>query len=384
MGDQFPEGVRPRSKTTIQIDFYYKNQRCRESIKLEPTPANLKKAARHRAAIISAIENGTFDYAVTFPKSAMAKKFIRQDRIDNYLRLWLEEKEPTIKSSTANDYRKIIEGHLIPAFGHLMLLELKRSHVREFASILRCSNKRIANILSVLRAALDDAMHDERIELNPIAGWHYRRQEEVKPGETLKDKPDPFTKDEQGAILAALPPAGRPLIQFAFWTGLRTSELVALEWRDIDLDRKRCRVERALTQAANGRVEMPKTAAGTRTIDLLPPAIEALQEQFQLSSTHESGRVFLNPRDGKPWTGDQALRKTLWTHALKKANVRYRRQYQTRHTYASMMVSAGEPLAWVSRQMGHSSVTITAQIYASWIPIEGEIVGSKAIDTFWK
>nr|WP_246404134.1 tyrosine-type recombinase/integrase [Halomonas stenophila] len=47
---------------------------------------------------------------------------------------------------------------------------------------------------------------------------------------------------------------------------------------------------------------------------------------------------------------------------------RYRRPYQTRHTYASMMVSAGEPLAWVSRQMGHTSVVTTARIYANWIP----------------
>jgi len=85
---------------------------------------------------------------------------------------------------------------------------------------------------------------------------------------------------------------------------------------------------------------------------------------------------------GEPWTGDQAIRKTLWAHALKRAGVRYRRPYQTRHTYASMMVSAGEPLAWVSKQMGHTSVVTTARIYAGWIPTSNSQAGMFADQLF--
>ncbi|GAB2788285.1 hypothetical protein GCM10027040_13110 [Halomonas shantousis] len=92
-----------------------------------------------------------------------------------------------------------------------------------------------------------------------------------------------------------------------------------------------------------------------------------------------SGRIFLNPRTGEPWTGDQAIKKTLWTHALKRASVRYRRPYQTRNTYASMMVLAGEPLAWVSGQMGHTHVVTTARIYAQWIPISNSQAGMLAV-----
>ncbi|OHV11169.1 Arm DNA-binding domain-containing protein [Kushneria phosphatilytica] len=377
MGSQQFEGVKPGSASSIQIDFVYQGIRCRERLKLKPTPANLKRAARHRAAVIDAIEAGTFDYSVTFPNSKNARRFIRQDRLDNYLRQWLEAKRPTLKASTHHDYYKIIEGQLIPQFGHLMLSEIKRQHAREWAATLTCSNKRLANILSPLRAALTDAVHDELIAINPLAGWHYRRQEtEVR---RMQDEPDPFTAEEQAAILASLPDEGRPLIQFAFWTGLRTSELVALEWGDIDWHRNRVRVSKVITQAGRCKAEQPKTAAGIRDVDLLPAAIEALKQQKSFSYLHPSGRIFLNPRTGEPWTGDQAIRKTLWAHALKRAGVRYRRQYQTRHTYASMMVSAGEPLAWVSNQMGHTDVIITARIYANWIPVSSQQAGLMAV-----
>ncbi|WP_339935191.1 site-specific integrase [Vreelandella glaciei] len=374
----YSDGVRIGSGSSINIDFYYQGQRCRERLPLKPTPANLKKASQHRAAILSSIDNGTFDYQVTFPRSKNARKFMRQDRLEHYLRTWLVNKKPTLKASSYKDYKNTIGGQLIPEFGHLLLSELKRSHVRDWASKLTCSNKRISNLISPLRAALDDAMHDELITHNPLAGWHYRK---IEPPKEVDDI-DPFTAEEQAAILATLPNEGVPLIQFALWTGLRTSELVALEWGDIDWRQNRCRITRAITQASKGEAETTKTTAGTRTIDLLPRAVAALKAQKAISYLHPSGRVFINPRTAEPWTGDQAIRKTMWAHALKRAGVRYRRPYQTRHTYASMMVSSGEPLAWVSKQMGHTSVVTTARIYAGWIPTTNSQAGLLADQKF--
>nr|WP_285836163.1 site-specific integrase [Larsenimonas suaedae] len=302
--------------------------------------------------------------------------------MDHYLRQWLKDKKPTLKTSTYRDYYKILEGQIIPQFGHFMLAEFKRKHAREWAASLTCSNKRLANILSPLRSALSDAVHDELINTNPLLGWRYRKPEaDIK---RMQDEPDPFTMEEQALILDNLADDSRPLIQFAFWTGLRTSELVALEWTDIDWAKKTVRIDKVITQASRGKAEPPKTAAGIRDVTLLPAAEEALNQQWEFSRDHESGRVFLNPRTHSPWTGDQAIRKTLWAPALKRAGVRYRRQYQTRHTFASMMVSAGEPLAWVSNQMGHTDVIITARVYANWINSAYDQAGQKALRLYWQ
>ncbi len=371
-------GVKPASSSSIEITFVYRGQRCRERIKLKPTSTNLIKAERHRSAILHAIENDTFDYAVTFPESKNIAKFHEHKglTVKSYLEEWLKEKEPTIKTSTFRDYRKTIN-ILNTQFGHILLHELKRKHVYEWSKSLTCTNKRISNLTSPLRTALDDAVQNELIDTNPISGWHYKKVEPPKKADI-----DPFTREEQELIIDALTGQGRNLIQFAFWTGLRTSELIALEWSDIDWVRGTVFVQRALTQAAS-KAEKTKTSSGEREVKLLAPAIEALNNQKQYTFVKDNV-VFHNPRTDKPWQGDQPIRKTLWTHALKKAGVRYRRPYQTRHTYASMMLSSEEPLAWVSRQLGHSNVLMTAKAYATWIPDSQPEAGNKAVELFSK
>jgi integrase len=266
---------------------------------------------------------------------------------------------------------------LIPAFGHLYLSALKRRDIREWASWQNVSNKRIANLLSPLRVALQEAVDDELIEANPLYGWSFRRREKPKQGDDV----DPFSTEEQNAIMRALTGQGRNLVQFAFWTGLRTSELVALEWDDIDWHRDTVRVSRACTQAAT-EAESPKTRSSMRDVKLLPLALAALQAQREHSTFHDSGRIFLNPRTSEPWTGDQPIRRTLWGHALRRAGVRYRRPYQTRHTYASMMLSAGESPLWVAQQMGHADWTMIARVYGRWIPDADPEAGAKATKVF--
>nr|WP_244129135.1 tyrosine-type recombinase/integrase [Burkholderia gladioli] len=76
--------------------------------------------------------------------------------------------------------------------------------------------------------------------------------------------------------------------------------------------------------------------------------------------------VFHNPRTGAPWSGDQVI-WLAWNRAIEQSRVRYRRPYQTRHTYASMMLSAGEPPMWVANQMGHISLKMIEQRYGRWI-----------------
>ena len=270
------------------------------------------------------------DSLETFPNSKNIARFSVKGEalpVKDYLEFWLEQKKPTSKASTNKDYCKTVNNVLIPVFGKILLARLKRSDIRSWCAELTCSNKRIANFLSPLRTALQDAFYDEIIESNPLYGWRYAKQEGPKDNQTHID---PFTRDEQIAILDISRGQGKHLLRFAFWTGLRTSELIALLWDDIDWVKKEMRISRAITQASKVP-ESTKTTSGTRTVKLLPDALFALQEQKQF--TFLAGeQVFHNPTTDKPWFGDQAIRRTLGVHALKKAGVRYRNPYQTRHT----------------------------------------------------
>jgi integrase len=88
--------------------------------------------------------------------------------------------------------------------------------------------------------------------------------------------------------------------------------------------------------------------------------------------------VFLNPRTGKPWETDAQIRKTAWIPALKRAGIAYRTAYQTRHTYASLMLSAGENPMWVANQMGHRDWGMIRKVYGKWIAEVDSAAGTRA------
>ncbi|WP_354308969.1 DUF3596 domain-containing protein [Pseudomonas sp. PvP001] len=375
-------GVRAVSDTSIEITFMYRGVRCRERITLKPTATNLKKAEQHKAAIEHAISIGHFVYSVTFPGSPRAAKFAPEasrETVNGFLTRWLEAKKKHIASSTFEGYRKMVELRLVPALGDHMLVDLKRKIVRDWLDTLLVSNKTLSNIQSCLRSALNDACDEELIEVNPLAGWTYSRKE-APPKD---DDVDPFSPDEQAAILGALNGQARNLVQFALWSGLRTSELVALDWGDVDWIRGEVVISKAMTQAAGGVAEVTKTSAGRRSVKLLRPALEALKAQ----KTHTflaDQEIFQNPRTLERWAGDQPIRKTMWMPAMKKSGVRYRRPYQTRHTYASMMLSAGEHPMWVAKQMGHTDWTMIARVYGRWLPNATSSAGTAAENMFGK
>ncbi|MBC2655506.1 site-specific integrase [Pseudomonas sp. MSSRFD41] len=368
-------GVRAASASSIEITFQFQGVRCRERIQLKPTAANLKKAELHKAAIEHAILAGTFDYATTFPNSKKAQAFRPPEDKKNlgvYLVEWLDRKKLQLKSSTAEHYREMIMGRLVPMFGSLSLGELSRKHVRDRLSQYKAGNKTLTNLQSCLRSALNDAVEDEILDVNPMVGWNYRNREELKEDDDV----DPFTAEEQAAILAATPKDRQAQVIFSFWTGIRPSELIALEWGDIDWIGGVVRIVRAKTRAANSP-ETPKTASGRRSVKLLGPARDALLKQ-KAQTFLAGGRVFMNPNSAQPWEESGEIRKVIWLPALRKAGVRYRRPYQTRHTYASMMLSAGEHPMWVASQMGHKDWTMIARIYGRWMPSADTDAGGRA------
>ena len=182
---------------------------------------------------------------------------------------------------------------------------------------------------------------------------------------------DPFDQEESKLVLAAADGQVENLFQFAFFSGLRTSELMALEWGDVDWNLNVVHVTRALVE---GKIKSPKTKAGVRDVLILDPARQALLAQ-RPHTFFAGGRVFNNPRTKRPWESDGQVRKTAWIHIIRKSGVRYRNPYQTRHTYASMMLSAGENLHWVANQMGHKTIEMVMRHYGRWIPDKREQSG---------
>ena len=366
-------GVRGVTPVSILVDFYYRGVRCKERLKLPPTSANKKFAANLKAQILVDVARGTFDYGKYFPDSKKARLLARTPgaavTVKEAMRQWLRGMASVIEHTTFRDYELAIERVWVPKFGALRLTDMNRGLLKEWVAEQTCGLKRIRNLLLPLRGTFTQALEDELIASNPFVGWVPRKIE--PPKET--DDVDPFTQAEVTAILEACDGQIRNLFQFAFWTGLRTSELIALRWEDVDLHTGMLSVRRAKVRQ---QVKAPKTKAGRRTVQLLQPAWNAVLEQRQ--HTQLQGReVFHNPRTGEPWLHDGPIRKTAWQPTLTRAGVRYRYPYQTRHTFASTLLSAGENPVWVASMMGHKDWAMIIKVYGRWIPSVSPDAGNK-------
>ena len=183
MGNQ-RNGAKAASASSIRVSFSYRGERCREVLKLKPTPPNLKKAEQFRMAILEAIDNGTFEYQVSFPDSKNAARFAKytgaNTTIENYLVNWLESKESELRSSTFASHTRIVNNVIIPQFGKLKLNAINRIDVKRWCAGMSCGIKRITNIISVFRTALQDALYDSLIQDNPLYNWQFKRNDPPK------------------------------------------------------------------------------------------------------------------------------------------------------------------------------------------------------------
>lgn len=383
------EGVRVRGKT-IAIDFYYRGARCRESLKgLELTKNNIKFASNKRNAVLYDIEKRVFDYANHFPNSKKANIYSKpkiKKTIGDALRTWLKIKKGKIAPSSYKSYNSKSLVHIFPKWEFTFLDELTKSDIEEWIQVElnTLTNKTINNVLIPLRGVFTTAHADGFINKDPL--------QFINNLTVVYEEPDPFTRDEIAKIISTETDRQSELnaFEFACWTGLSVSELIALAWEDIDLRNWTFKVNRG---NVDGQYKMPKVTSRERIVELLDPAIAVLKRQKELSFMLKPTNIEVLQRDNKklrkeslrmvfvkknfqpaggvsPFANDQQYRDRFFKNHIRKVGVRYRGPNHARHTYASQLLTAGVPKEWIALQMGHTSTKMIDQHYGKWITEE--------------
>ena len=211
---------------------------------------------------------GVFDYAEFFPDSKRAEETERSPTFREMAEAWLSTVNQ-LSHSTLSRYRGMLNSHVLPKIGDIPIDRIQYSTLAGLLATLDCSAKTRNNIATVIRQPFVLALRDGRIKDNPA--------QHLANAKVQKEPPDPFTLEEAEAILGYLKnePVFHNYFELAFFSGMRTSELIALTWQDIDFQRQCVRVNKA---SVAGKLKSTKTHS-YRDIELNSRALEALRRQ---------------------------------------------------------------------------------------------------------
>lgn len=333
----------------------------RDGKALPPTPENLADARRLAAEIRTRIKAGTFSLPEYFPATGANGQALT---VGEQLDMWMAVQR--IEPSTAAAYQSAVRfWKAAPCdddgarLGDRPLHRLKAAQVLKALTFRPGLNaKTINNYVTVLRRAMDLAVANHAIDDNLVRYLQRRKQQ--------LPFPDPFSRYEVEAVvvhMASEYPAGvANFVEFKFFTGLRPSEVAALRWSDVELEAQRVHVHRAIVQSREKATTKTNTA---RMVLLNSRALAAVMRQRSLTQL-AGDFVFVDPRHGTPWLDERAFRRSYWTPTLTALGIRYRKPYNTRHSYATMMLMAGMTPAFCAAQLGHS-VGMLLSTYARWL-----------------
>lgn len=365
--------IRERSGKLI-ADFRYMGIRCRETTSLEDNAYNRRILKKRLEQLEAEITLGTFEYEKYFPKSNRVEEFKekRSQQIavqtkvplfKEFTAQWFKQKQIEWRTSYQHKVSIIIKNYLIPAFGNQVLSKIKKSDLLNFrASLAKVTHgkdqtslkaSRINQIMTPLRMILNDAA--ERYEFESP----YKNINNLKES---KIEVTPFSLEEVHKILTTVREDFRPYYTIRFFTGMRTSEIDGLQWKNIDLQRREIHIREALV---NGVLGGTKTYGSDRTIQMNDRVYQAFLQQKSLNNG-KSEFVFCN-RDGGP-LDYRLVNKRVWHPILRFLGLKPRRAYQTRHTAATLWLSAGENPEWIARQLGHSTTEMLFRVYSRYIP----------------
>jgi integrase len=268
------------------------------------------------------------------------------------------------KPSTIRTYERSLALYVFPQYENLPLSKFDRPGLQRLVDQMgkekskraaRRSASAIRNTITALRVVFRDS---ERLGCaiypNPCERLRLPAQRKTDKRKT--------TPGEIRELLGMLPESERPLWTVFFYAGLRLGEAQALRWENVDIDAGLIRVRYSWDVKA-GPI-LPMSGAGRRDV----PMTSAVRVAVAPLKGDPAALVFGRSAD-RPFQP-----KTVANRAKAAWGSRYMSPHPARHAYAALMLAAGTPMEALKVYMGHSSITVTIDLYGYLLE------GTEAID----
>lgn len=294
--------------------------------------------------------------------------------VEAYLERWLETAaRPKVRDNTYIGYADTLRRYVVPHVGQQKLDRLTPLEIQGMLGALQAQGltaRTVRTAHMVLSSALKQAVKWRLLPSNPADYVDKPRQQRK---EMLALGPAQVARFMEAAALDRW----GVLFAFAIATGMRPSEMFALQWDDVDLDTGQVVVRRALTRKVGGgwHLTPPKTSRSRRTIPLPATVIQQLRghRKAQLEERLAAGAAYVD--NGIVFAGQRGQHlneKTLGYHLkqiLDRAGLPNRfRVYDLRHTCATLLLAANVNPKIVSERLGHSTVVLTLDTYSHVLP----------------
>lgn len=314
--------------------------------------------------------------------------------VEQWCHEWLwSYKRNSVKQKTFDQYETILRTHIISDIGDIRLADLKTMHIQRIINKMYdsgLSHRTIEVMKIVMHAALKQAQRNKLVGENVC-------ENVVLPRKQPK-RIRVLNEDEQTKLIAALKDnyIGRGLL-FALYTGMRRGEVLALKWSDYDKNEKTISITKALSRVRtynkNGNKTMltvttPKTDTSIRTVPLIDKAVELLAEHKRKQKRYmelvgdyytDNDLIFSSSRGDylDPGNFNRKLNKTV-----KKIGIPRISPHVLRHSFATRGLEAEVSLKAMQELLGHSSITVTGDIYTHILKEQKRKEISKLNDVF--
>ncbi len=293
--------------------------------------------------------------------------------VSNFLQQWLRDyARPNTAPKTFRRYEQIVRLHLTPVIGEIRLSKLRPLHIQ--AVYRKVGEKGLSartalHCHRVLREALHHAVKWQLLSRNPA--------DAVESPRPLRFEIAALGPEDLKRLLDAADQTNYgPLVTVALLTGLRTGELLGLRWQDVDFEHAVLRVQQTC-QWLSGEgfiFRQPKSHRSTRPVALSPDTLEILrqsrvrhlEERLAAGTAYEDNGLVYADALGRP-IHPSTLRQA-WLGIVEAAGLEGFRFHDLRHAHASLLMAQGVHPKIVSERLGHSSVSITLDIYSHVAP----------------
>ena len=295
--------------------------------------------------------------------------------VAEFLDMWLKGYAASNTSAkTLERYAEICNNHLSPALGAHKLSKLNPLHIQShYIEALKSgrldgggglSARTVLHHHRILRLALQQAIKSRLLATNPA--------DATNPPKPEHKDISALSENETGKLLEAA--EGTTLYMptlLAVTTGLRRGEILALRWRDVDLDRGALSVMQSLEETKTGlRFKPPKTKKSRRRVTLPGITIEALRRhkieqsrlRLQLGLKRDDEPLVCPRPDGRP-RGPRAFSKEF-SRLVANIDIPHISFHGLRHTHATQLLNAGVHPKVAQERLGHSTIATTMDLYS--------------------